>query len=139
MLVRKELMRSADLVELDENVSFITNLTNIKQGLKNDYTDKEILDLILVNSSFTDSLITDHLRVTQAPGKDLEYAARDPQAYRQFVMATYTSKDQEDPFSHFFIKESGKQERIWKIHKEGKDRFEEALENAQDIDTKEQI
>lgn len=54
-------------------------------------------------------------------------------------MQTYASKDQEDPFSHFFIKESGKQERIWKIHKEGQDKFASALENASDIDTQEQI
>ena len=54
-------------------------------------------------------------------------------------MQTYASKDQEDPFSHFFIRESGKQERIFKIHKEGQDKFASALENANDIDTKEQI
>jgi hypothetical protein len=42
-------------------VSMITNLQNIKQGLKQDYSDKEILDTILVNLSFTEKLIAEHL------------------------------------------------------------------------------
>lgn len=54
-------------------------------------------------------------------------------------MRTYSSKDQEDPFSHFFIKESGKIERVHKIYKDGQDKFASAMENAKDIDTKEQI
>ena len=57
MLVHKELQRSADLQDLQDDTSFITNLTNIKQGLKNDYSDKQILDLILVNSNFTEAMI----------------------------------------------------------------------------------
>jgi hypothetical protein len=52
-------------------------------------------------------------------------------------MRTYSSKDQEDPFSHFFIKESGKIERVHKIYKDGQDKFASAMENAKDIDTKE--
>ena len=35
---------------LKPEISFMTNLNNMKQGLKQDYSDKEILDLILVNS-----------------------------------------------------------------------------------------
>jgi len=33
-------------------------------------------------------------------------------------MRTYYSKDQDDPFSHFYIKESGKVERVVKLRDE---------------------
>jgi len=46
---------------ISNDVSFLTNLQNLKQGLKQDYSDKEILDLILGNAQFTDKLITEHL------------------------------------------------------------------------------
>jgi hypothetical protein len=42
---------------------------------------------------------------------------RDPAAFREFVRSTYFSKDQEDPFSHFYIKEAGKIERIYNTKK----------------------
>jgi hypothetical protein len=54
-------------------------------------------------------------------------------------MKTYASKDQEDPFTHFFIKESGKIERVHKVQKEGQDRFTEVLESTKDINTQEKI
>jgi len=47
-------------------------------------------------------------------------AKRDPRAYREFVKSTYFSKDREDPFSHFFIKEAAKQERIQQLAEEEK-------------------
>jgi hypothetical protein len=50
MMVVKEQQRSEELEEISAGVSFKTNLCNIKQGLKKDYDDKEILDLILLNS-----------------------------------------------------------------------------------------
>jgi len=50
-------------------------------------------------------------------------------------MKTYASKDQEDPFSHFFIKESGKVERVHKIYKDGQDKFARVMETTSDIDT----
>lgn len=61
LMVMKEQQRSLGLEDLTQSVSFITNLTNIKQGLKQDYSDKEILDLILVNSQYTEDLILEHL------------------------------------------------------------------------------
>mgnify|MGYP000922506635 CR=1 FL=1 len=50
MMVLKEQKRSETLTDLDSEISFITNLNNIKQGLKQDYSDKQILDIIFVNS-----------------------------------------------------------------------------------------
>jgi len=50
MMVLKEQKRSLGLKEISNDLSFITNLSNMKQGLKQDYNDKEILDLILLNS-----------------------------------------------------------------------------------------
>ena len=47
-------------------VNFITNLQNLKQGLKANYTDKEILDLLLVNLKFTDKLIEEHLNIKRS-------------------------------------------------------------------------
>lgn len=36
--------------------------------------------------------------------------------FREFLKQTYFSKDQEDPYSHFFLKESGKVERVHRVH-----------------------
>ena len=110
---------------ISNDVSFLTNLQNLKQGLKQDYSDKEILDLILGNAQFTDKLITEHLqknttsaRTSKDGQQQIKYVARDASSYRDFVMRTYYSKDQDDPFSHFYIKESGKVERVVKLRDE---------------------
>ena len=69
-------------------MTFITNLSNIKQGLKQDYTDDEILEMICVNTSFTDRLISEHMNLS---GKDKiekqapQFVKRDARAYREFI------------------------------------------------------
>jgi hypothetical protein len=40
------------------------------------------------------------------------YVKRDPLAYRAFVQSTYHSKDREDPFSHYYLKEAAKRESM---------------------------
>jgi hypothetical protein len=42
-------------------MGFLTNLQNLKQGIKQDYDDKALLDLLLFNSNYTDKLIDEHL------------------------------------------------------------------------------
>jgi hypothetical protein len=61
MMVQKEIARSSSMASITPEVSFITNLQNIKQGLKADRTDKEILDMLLVDLNFTEDLIKQHL------------------------------------------------------------------------------
>lgn len=139
MMVMKEQNRSASLAPITPDLSFITNLSNIKQGLKQDYSDKEILDVVLVNSSFTDKLIDEHLRATTKDDKSVKYAPRDAGKYREFIRSTYFSKDQADPFSHFYTKESGKVERVFKVEKEAKEKYEEAMANLKSVGTKEKI
>jgi hypothetical protein len=48
------------------------------------------------------------------------------------VKSTYFSKDQEDPFSHFYIKESGKIERVHVIEKEMKQKYKSIIEDTPD-------
>lgn len=62
MMVLNEIKKSERLKPISKDVSMITNLQNIKQGLKQDYSDKEILDTILVNLNFTDKLIAEHIQ-----------------------------------------------------------------------------
>lgn len=62
MMVINELKKAETLKPIDEATSMITNLQNIKQGLKADYSDKELLNTILLNMNFTDQLIEEHLR-----------------------------------------------------------------------------
>jgi hypothetical protein len=71
----------------------MTNLQNIKQGLRQDYSDKEILDLILQNMSFTDKLIQEHLSQKTKQKEKTVFLNRNPNAYREFVKNTYFSKD----------------------------------------------
>jgi len=49
------------LLPLTNEVSFITSLQNLKQGLKSNYKDAEILRMIFINLDFTDKLIEEHL------------------------------------------------------------------------------
>ncbi len=59
----------------------ITNLQNIKQGLKSDFSDKEILNTILLNMNFTEQLIEEHLK--GSVNKEIaKYLSRDASKYR---------------------------------------------------------
>jgi len=108
----------------------------MKHGLKKDYTDKEIMDLLLKNLSFTDLLIKQHMsgreqipRLT-AEKDQIVYAPRNEASYREFVKSTYFSKDQEDPFSHFYIKESGKIERLHKTYDEHQTKYKDLIDKS---------
>lgn len=65
LMVLNEIKKSESLKPIDAEVSMITNLQNIKQGLKSDYSDKEILNTILLNLNFTEQLIDEHLSLSQ--------------------------------------------------------------------------
>lgn len=111
MMVINELKKAESLAPIDEDTSFITNLQNIKQGLKSDYSDKEILNTILVNMNFTEQLIEEHLK---KPNSKVQrrFVPRDAENYRKFVESTYFSKDREDPYTHFFLKEAKNKELV---------------------------
>jgi hypothetical protein len=115
MMVINELKKAETLAPIDEDTSMITNLQNIKQGLKSDYSDKEILNTIMVNMNFTEQLIEEHLRLKKTePAKQSEarYVPRDADKYRQFVESTYHAKDREDPYSHFFLTQAKNKELV---------------------------
>ena len=84
--------------------------------MKSDYSDQEILKMILGNFNFTDELIREHLNSFDSSKKSIiknpTYVERDARAYREFISKTYFSKDREDPFTHFYVKEAAKQERV---------------------------
>ena len=133
MMVINELGKSQQLKPIDDDTSMITNLLNIKQGLKTDFTDAEIVNTILSNLSFTDQLIEEHLgRVSKKGNAEVKYVPRDAKKYRDFVASTYHSKDREDPFTHFYLKESKTKEYINKLIADEKDlqaKVEEGSEN----------
>ncbi|CDW84758.1 UNKNOWN [Stylonychia lemnae] len=109
MMILKEFQKIETQKPIDQETSMITNLQNIKQGLKSDYSDKEILNIVLLNLNFTEKLIEEHLGQLKLDNqKQPKYLQRDPKAYRQFVQSTYHSKDREDPFSHYYLKEANK-------------------------------
>lgn len=106
--------------------------------MKSDYSDKQIVDLILGNSHFTEQLIAEHLgKGPREKGRqDSIFLPRDPRHYRAFVHATYESKDQEDPFTHFFIKEAGKVERIHKVHNDAEERYAKLINDNPDPESR---
>jgi hypothetical protein len=68
----------------------ICNLQNIKHGLKTDYSDKQILDTILLKMSFTDSLIDQHLNQKSDSQTDQEsYLPRNPASFRKAIEAEF--------------------------------------------------
>ena len=115
MMVINELKKAETLSPIDEDTSMITNLQNIKQGLKSDYSDKEILNTILSNMNFTEQLIEEHLKVkkfTEAKPAKARFVPRDAEKYRKFVESAYISKDREDPYTHFYLKEAKNKELV---------------------------
>ena len=115
MMVINELKKAETLQPIDEDTSMITNLQNIKQGLKSDYSDKEILNTILVNMNFTEQLIEEHLKLRKdgkPTSSQTRFVPRDAEKYRKFVESTYYSKDREDPYTHFFLSEAKNKELI---------------------------
>ncbi len=116
MMVLTELKKAETLKPIDNEVSMITNLQNLKQGLKSDFSDRDILNTILLNLSFTDQLIDEHLGLVTRTGKqkivEPKHVGRDPSVYRNFVESTYHSKDREDPYTHFFLKEGAMREAL---------------------------
>lgn len=73
-----------------------------------------------MNLDFTDQLIEEHLGLRKnEAGKTIYNVERDPSVYRKFVESTYYSKDREDPYTHFFLKEGAMKETLMKeIHEE---------------------
>jgi len=50
-----------EMKPISSELEMITNLQNIKQGLKADFSDAEIIKTVLLNLDFTESLISEHL------------------------------------------------------------------------------
>ena len=94
----------------------------MKQGLKSDYSDKDILNIILLNLNFTEQLIEEHLGLSQSGSagaakqqNKAKLLSRDAEKFRNFIHSQYHSKDREDPFTHFYLKESRTQEHLNKL------------------------
>ena len=56
-----ELKKMKELREITPDVSMMCNLQNIKQGLKSDFDDKQLSDLMFNKLEFTELIIKDHL------------------------------------------------------------------------------
>ena len=62
---------------------------------------------------------------------------RDPTEYRRFIEATYHSKDREDPYTHFFLKEASMKEaltREYELENEREASIEDGTESARVLD-----
>ena len=141
MMVINELKKAETLSPIDEDTSMITNLQNIKQGLKSDYSDKEILNTILSNMNFTEQLIEEHLKVkksTEAKPAQARLVPRDAEKYRKFVESAYFSKDREDPYTHFFLKEAKNKELVKTLISEENQRHAEFEAESRDTELKEE-
>jgi hypothetical protein len=89
MMVINELKKAETLAIIDDDVSMITNLQNVKQGLKSDFSDKEILNTVLVNMGFTDQLIEEHLNLNKKANSTAvgKLVPRDATNFRKFMIA----------------------------------------------------
>lgn len=98
------------LKDITPEIAMITNLQNLKQGLKAELDDKQLADLVFSKFAFTNELIKDHLRkLADCPWKSdesLQHVPRDPKAYRDFVCR----KEQFiSPYNQFYLREALKQ------------------------------
>ena len=72
--------------------------------------------MILGNLNFTEQLIEEHLnKKKEQKITSTKLVPRDAEKFRRFVESTYASKDREDPYSHFFLKEARNTEKINKM------------------------
>jgi hypothetical protein len=121
-MVMKELEKEAG-AEIDSEVSMMASLQNMKQGLKADYNDAQLLSTIL-NLDVLDKLIDEHVALHQNTGdkaqKSGSLVSRDASEYRHFVRSTY-HRDHEDPFTHFYLKEAKKDQLIDAAHQKLKE------------------
>ena len=68
----------------------MTNLQNIKQGLKSDLSDGQLAKFILQDSEFSDLLVEEHLKKLggsikkAADSKKVKYLERDAGSFRKF-------------------------------------------------------
>lgn len=60
-MINKELQNSESKKPLSRELSFITNLQNMKQGLKSDFSDTELISTLFSKLDLTDSLIKEHV------------------------------------------------------------------------------
>lgn len=105
----QELKKMKELRQITPEVSMMANLQNVKQGLKSDYSDSQIADLILAKLGFTDLLINDHLRQLRSnrgDSKSVVHLPRDPAAFRAFIERQVPAVS---PYSQFYLREAVKQ------------------------------
>lgn len=88
----------------------MVNLSNLKQGLKQDYSDQELVNFVY-SLDYLDTLTQQHLKMIKhkvKPEKMHEYVPRNAASFADFV--TSAKKTRADPFSHFFMREAKKHE-----------------------------
>lgn len=110
-MMEQELKLSKGLKDVTPEISLITNLQNIKYAMLADFSDKEICKNMLLNVSYTDQLIEEHLKktVTQLPTT----VTRDPASFRKYMESV---PNQQSAFNQFYLKEGLKQSRAKEIY-----------------------
>ena len=101
-MITREFAHAETLAEISDEVSMICNLQNIKHGLKTDYSDKQILDTVLLKMDFTDRLIEQHLSPLAAKSEEA-YLPRDPASFRKTIESEFKFKS---PYTQFFLIEA---------------------------------
>lgn len=91
LMVEKELLKSQTLEPIDVEVSMITNLQNIKQSLRMDYQDSDLVKQVL-GLNFVDQLIEEHIREHKEGERmhqKVKYVDREASEFRNFIRSTY--------------------------------------------------
>jgi hypothetical protein len=90
------------------------NLNNIKNSLKKEQTDSQIVNFIL-GLDMIDSVLEEHLKKIKKTGfrgdKEGNLVNRNARDFRNFRKKIFLSKDQIDHFDDFFIREGLENER----------------------------
>lgn len=90
------------------------------------------MNFLLTSCDFTDKLIEEHLsRKTADQSQAATFLERDPAVFRDFMRTKATcSRDQTDAYSHFFLKEAGKHERVHKAYNEATEQYQETIDTS---------
>ena len=108
-MIKQELEKAKTLGPLTTDMQMMTNLQNIKQGLKSDLSDGKLARFILHDSEFSDLLVEEHLKKLAgtakktADAKKVKFLERDAGSFRKFRSQ---QASQMSPFNHFYVREA---------------------------------
>jgi hypothetical protein len=129
--------------DTDSQLSLKVNLLNIKNSLKQNFSDNQILKYI-TNFEFIDALLVEHLNSSKANSTQNNFIQRDPEAFQNFYKKLSTVTGEYDEYDKFVMREYYNDKKIYDVdpnvsHEENiknmEERMSRKINENEDLDT----